>query len=317
MSELLNSIRSRIKSLGIDFQFTGTVRTRVNGTERETWLLEYEGSQFIFVPGQKHVTLGWDTDRCPLGDGVLEGLRKEFALGHRHYQKEMEDMKAYYERQIIKAETNGDAVKGDRLRREQEEDLKNLEEEMKEGGYESWGDFMRKWKEHLSRCLSPLRTADIGDLIVEVDSRYLEEDAPSLEQAVLLLKEGPFTLATEDEWEYLCNGGTRTLFRWGDTLSGVMTEIYNVGAVSDAREKLILEQPNMLGLYIAYDSYKKEIIDNVQYTKGGDGGGSLCGGDGVIHVLPCYTAFYRQPAAEHGCGLSKHYYCYRRIVRLP
>ena len=92
-------------------------------------------------------------------------------------------------------------------------------------------------------------------MIVEVDSRYLEEDAPSLEQAVLLLKEGPFTLATEDEWEYLCNGGTRTLFRWGDTLSGVMTEIYNVGAVSDAREKLILEQPNMLGLYIAYDSY--------------------------------------------------------------
>lgn len=270
MSELLNSIRSRIKSLGIDFQFTGTVRTRVNGTERETWLLEYEGSQFIFVPGQKHVTLGWDTDRCPLG-----------------------------------------------VRREQEEDLKNLEEEMKEGGYESWGDFMRKWKEHLSRCLSPLRTADIGDLIVEVDSRYLEEDAPSLEQAVLSLKEGPFTLATEDEWEYLCNGGTRTLFRWGDTLSGVMTEIYNVGAVSDAREKLILEQPNMLGLYIAYDSYKNEIIDNVQYTKGGDGGGSLCGGDGVIHVLPCYTAFYRQPAAEHGCGLSKHYYCYRRIVRLP
>lgn len=176
---------------------------------------------------------------------------------------------------------------------------------------------MRKWKEHLSRCLSPLRTADIGDLIVEVDSRYLEEDAPSLEQAVLSLKEGPFTLATEDEWEYLCNGGTRTLFRWGDTLSGVMTEIYNVGAVSDAREKPILEQPNMLGLYIAYDSYKNEIIDNVQYTKGGDGGGSLCGGDGAIHVLPCYTAFYRQPVAEHDRGLSKHYYCYRRIVRLP
>lgn len=73
----------------------------------------------------------------------------------------------------------------------------------------------------------------------------------------------------------------------------------------------------MLGLYIAYDSYKNEIIDNVQYTKGGDGGGALCGGDGAIHVLPCYTAFYRQPAAEHDRGLSKNYYCYRHMIRLP
>lgn len=82
-------------------------------------------------------------------------------------------------------------------------------------------------------------------------------------------------------------------------------------------EKTILEQPNMLGLFIAYDSYKNEIIDNISYTKGGDGGCSLCGGDGAICVLPCYTAFYRQPVNERYPGLSKNYYCYRRIIRLP
>ena len=32
-------------------------------------------------------------------------------------------------------------------------------------------------------------------------------------------------LATEDEWEYLCNGGARTLFRWGDTLCDVLPEM--------------------------------------------------------------------------------------------
>ena len=70
----------------------------------------------------------------------------------------------------------------------------------------------------------------------------------------------------------------------------------------------------MLGLFIAYDSYKNEIIDNISYTKGGDGGCSLCGGDGAIYVLPCYTAFYREPADERHSGLSKNYFCYRRII---
>ena len=318
MSELLNNVRSRIESLGIGFQFVKTVKTGTNGAERETWLLEYEGSQFIFVPGRKHVTLGWDTDKCPLGDGVLEGLQKEFSSGHEYYyEEELEGLKGDYQEQIDEAEENGDSVKADELRSELAEELRSWNEDIEEKGYASWEGFLAKWNEHLSRCLSPLRTADIGDMIVEVDSRYLDEDAPSLEQAVLSLKQGPFTLPTEDEWEYLCNGGTRTLFRWGDTLSDVMTEIFQVGAVGETRENTILEQPNMLGLFIAYDSYKNEIIDNTSYTKGGDGGCSLCGGDGAIYVLPCYTAFYRHPVNERCSGLLKNYFCYRRIIRLP
>ena len=317
MSELLNSIRSRIESLGIGFQFVKTIKTGTNGAERETWLLEYEGSQFIFVPGQKNVTLGWDTDKCLLGDGVLEGLQKEFSSGHEYYyEEELEGLKGDYQEQIDEAEENGDSGKADELRSERAEELKSWNEDIEEKGYASWEGFLAKWNEHLSQCLSPLRTADIRDMIVEVDSRYLDEDAPSLEQAVLSLKQGLFTLPTEDEWEYLCNGGTRTLFRWGDTLSDVMTEIFQVGAVGETRENTILEQPNMLGLFIAYDSYKNEIIDNTSFTKGGDGGCSLCGGDGAIYVLPCYTAFYRQPTNERHSELSKNYFCYRRIIRL-
>ena len=215
---------------------------------------------------------------------------------------------------IDRARAGGDAEHEEKLRLELAEELEAVEEEMK--GYRSWEEFMITWNEHLSQCLSPLRTADIGDMIVERDSRYLEEDAASLDQAVRSLKKGAFTLPTEDEWEYLCNGGARTLFRWGDTLEDILTEIYNIGTCQENTAS-ILNQPNMLGLYITYDSYKIEIIDDLQYKKGGDGGCSLCGGDGAIYVLPCYTAFYRDPIHEYESVLSKGYYSYRRIVRLP
>ncbi len=317
MSKQLDDIRSRIEALGMGFKFLKEIKTGMNGIERETWLLEYEGSQFVFVAGQKNVTLGWDTEKCSLGEGVLKGLQEEFTLGHEHYVDEKEEMKEDYQNQINKAKADGDLGKAEELREELLEELKAQEEDRDNGGYGSWEDYMEKWQEKLSECLSPLRTADIGDLIVEVDNRYIEEDAPSLAAAVRSLKEGPFTLATEDEWEYLCNGGARTLFRWGDTLDDVMEEIFNVGCVSRAEEKLLLEQPNMFGLFISYNSYKCEIIDDENYVKGGDGGCSLCGGDGGIHILPCYMAFYRERVEDSDYGLSKNYYCYRRIIRLP
>ena len=58
MSEYLQNVRTRIEALGMDFQFTGTITTNQNGMERKTWLLEYEGVPFVFVPGQKNVVLG-------------------------------------------------------------------------------------------------------------------------------------------------------------------------------------------------------------------------------------------------------------------
>ncbi len=317
--ESLSEIRSRIEALGMDFEFMGTIKTSMNGVERETWLLEYKGAQFVFVSGRKNVVLGWDTAKCPLGEGVLEGLREEFEAEREHCEEELEVLQSDYQDRIAEANADGDCTKAEKLAAERAEELEIWQKELVEGGCASWENYMAKWNENLARCLSPLRTADIGDMLVEVDSRYIEKDAPSLKEAVRLLKEGPFTLASEDEWEYLCSGGTRTLFRWGDTLKDVLDEIYDVGCDCGDEEETEEETssmlgPNMLGLRIAYDSYKNEIIDNTQYTKGGDGGCSLCGGDGPIYVLPCYTAFYRQK--DHVEPLSDNYYCYRRIIRL-
>lgn len=319
MSEELARIRSRIEALGMNFQFMGTMKTNVNGVERETWILEYKGDPFVYVAGQKNVILGWDIDQCSLGRGVLDKLQEECEAGYDYYQNNIEDLRAYYEKNITKAKNDGDFGKVETLTLEMEEEIECVKGEWIDSGCTSWENFISKWNENLSCCLSPLRTADIGDMIVEVDSRYIEEDAPSLIQAVHSLKEGPFTLATEDEWEYLCNCGARTLFRWGDTLDNVLDEIYNVGCVSKKNEitSSVLNQNNNFGLFISYNSYKMEIIDSTQYTKGGDGGCSICGGDGPIYVLPCYTAFYRYPVDENEQSLSKHYYSYRRMIRLP
>ena len=320
MSESLDAIRSRIEALEIDFEFIKTIKTSMNGIKRETWLLEYEGAQFVFVAGQKNVTLGWDIDQCSLEEGLLKGLREEFNLIHSYYEQvERMELQEDYQQQITEANEKGDTTKARELESELEEELKCFDEDMKENGYTSWENFIGKGIAYLSQCLSPLRIADIGDMIVEVDSRYLSKDAQSLSQIVPLLKEGSFTLATEDEWEYLCNAGARTLFRWGDLLNNnILQDIFSNGKVGEDDERIssVLEQPNMLGLFIAYDSYKCEIIDHTQYVKGGDGGCSLCGGDEPIYVLPCYTAFYRQQIYEGNCGLSKNYYCYRRIIRL-
>lgn len=91
-----------------------------------------------------------------------------------------------------------------------------MEEEMDEGGYATWDNFIAKWNEHLSRCLSPLRIADIG--------------------------------------------GMCTLFRWGDILSGVVEEIYSVGTVGNTEGNGILEQPNMVGIFIASILIKMKLL---------------------------------------------------------
>ena len=191
MSESLAEIRSRIEALGMNFKFTGTIKTNMNGIERETWLLEYEGAQFVFVAGQKNVTLGWDIDQCPLGEGLLKGLREEFDLIYSYYyQVERMELQEDYQGQIKEANAKGDTTAAKKLESELEEELKNFDEDMNENGYTSWENFIGKWNEYLSKCLSPLRTVDISDMIVEVDSRYLNKDAQSLSQVVSLLKEG-------------------------------------------------------------------------------------------------------------------------------
>lgn len=124
------------------------------------------------------------------------------------------------------------------------------------------------------------------------------------------LQEDGFTLLTEDQWEYLCGAGQRTLFPFG----GRFDEEIRYAHLSTTGEN-VLEQPNGLGVTIAYDPYKYEIVDSECLVKGGDGGSALCGGEPFIYMMLPLAAYWRDATAielAEDEDLATGYYFYRR-----
>lgn len=122
------------------------------------------------------------------------------------------------------------------------------------------------------------------------------------------------SLPTADEWEYLCGGGCRTLFPWGDSFDYSM-HLHHYEAQGNELP-YDMEEPNFFGLSIAYDPYKREVLDaDAPSFKGGDGGCNICGGLGpVLGFLPC-SPYYR-PEGSRDEELSGDYDFIRPIIRV-
>ncbi|WP_143306549.1 SUMF1/EgtB/PvdO family nonheme iron enzyme [Chitinophaga vietnamensis] len=130
-----------------------------------------------------------------------------------------------------------------------------------------------------------------------------------------------FRLPTEDEWEYLCGGGSRTLFPWGDHFDHDQ-KYHHFMTAEDSNSVPYLDTPNQFGLVIANDPYHYEIMmDSEQFLKSGDGGCNICGGGGIeLGYLPVST-YYRDPyifddAMEYKAEITGDYTYTRRIKRL-
>jgi hypothetical protein len=131
-------------------------------------------------------------------------------------------------------------------------------------------------------------------------------------QVVDALAAGGFRLPSSDEWEYFCGCGTRALFRWGNFVpcdrypndKRADHEILSMTARWDPAqgpypaepedwEWDLHRRPNAFGLQIARNPYCTEIVAEPDHRRGGDGGGSVCGGENYFNAwLTLAPAFF-------------------------
>ncbi|WP_167020437.1 SUMF1/EgtB/PvdO family nonheme iron enzyme [Chitinophaga sp. Cy-1792] len=131
-----------------------------------------------------------------------------------------------------------------------------------------------------------------------------------------------FRIPTEDEWEYLAGGGSRTLYPWGNQLD--YTKKYHHFETGHPKEEpYFLDMPNHFGLVIANNPYHSEILmDSEYFLRGGDGGCAICGGGGLdLGYFPAAT-YARDPNIfdedmAYKDQITGEYNYYRRILHIP
>ena len=170
-----------------------------------------------------------------------------------------------------------------------------------------------------------LEGTEVTDFFTARDGKvYLLMEQPSetqgnrtdYDELLAMLENRGFSLPTADEWAYLCGGGCRTLFPWGDGLHYSMRLRWFEDMDEDENRPYDMEEPNFFGLSIAYDPYMREVVQADRLTTcGGDGGCNICGGLGpFLGFLPCSP--HCKPEVQEDNELNGDYDFYRPIIRL-
>lgn len=275
------------------------------GQSCTTGVFEKNGREFVFVPGDT-VTLGWEQ--------FVRGLNQESREELEYWFQELEmkgnpvaligENMAHVRQTVV-----GPMLVGRKLEGVGWEPVQLDDPRLHPDWLEDFRQFSLTGRHSLT-LVDRARFERDGDdwkvcLYHKVDYRDFQE---------LLQKQG-FFLPTADEWAYLCGGGCRTLFPWGDGMDYSM----HLRWFEDAKDKdrhYDMEEPNFFGLSIAYDPYKREIVmADALTTCGGDGGCNVCGGMGpFLGFLPCSPHY--KPEIQEDNVLDGDYDFYRPIIRI-
>lgn len=303
------------------------------GQELDTAVYLYQDSEFVFIPGDT-VTLGYDytkikfdvQSKAALYDEVdsMEGLIDEEFFGDEDEYGE-EQLEKY----IQKAEAFG---VGEQLRDNYlkvsftpvrqaqigpmlvERDVSDpfwkpvsLKDPLITEKFAEELEAFQKGTGHMTTYVGIIRF--IRENNKENTIRAERCELIGREELIKRLSENNFSLPTEDEWEYLCGGGCRTLFPWGESF------YHELMAKKNGVDNL--KKPNFFGLSIAYDSYQQEVLLD-KGLKGGDGGVSCCGGYPAMSCLTASPYFTPDFMAEEGeeDSFMEDYNFIRRVIRI-
>ena len=278
------------------------------GQSCTTGVFEKGGREFVFVPGDT-VTLGWDHFAVGLNPDSreeLDDLFQEWEMEQDPEELIRESMAPVRQVRI-----------GPMLAARELEEL--CWEPVKMGdprltAHPNWLKEFRDfaWSDHVSLELHQSARIERTEKGFQIWI-YNRTDYDALLAG--LEKQG-LSLPTADEWAYLCGGGCRTLFPWGDGLDYSM-RLHHFEDMEEAGDRPYdMEEPNFFGLSIAYDPYMREIVKAEQFTTcGGDGGCNICGGLGIfLGFLPCSP--HCKPEVQEDKELNGDYDFYRPIIRV-
>ena len=277
------------------------------GQSCTTGIFKKDGREFVFVPGDT-VTLGWEQ----FAVGLNQESREELEYLFREWEMEPQNPEEMIRESMapVRQAAIGPMLVG-----------RELEELCWEPVALDDPRLRPEWLEEFRQFALTGR-----DSLTLVGHARFERDGDGWQAALYhrmdysdfrsqLQKQG-LSLPTADEWAYLCGGGCRTLFPWGDGLDYSMRLHWFEDMEEDENRPYDMEEPNFFGLSIAYDPYMREVVQADRLTTcGGDGGCNICGGLGpFLGFLPCSP--HCKPEVQEDKELNGDYDFYRPIIRV-
>lgn len=297
----------KILATRYDMIFCGLYTFERWGQSCITGIFKKDSREFVFVPGDT-VILGWEK----FAIGLNQDSQKELDYMIEECGLKLDFVEMIQESMVpVRKITIGPMLVGRKLEEICWEPIK-----MDDPRLTTHPDWLKKFRD--------FEWGDIDSLTLHQTARiertekgfriwiYNKMDYESLMNQ--MEKQG-LSLPTINEWAYLCGGGCRTLFPWGDGMDYSM-HLHHFESPEDENKPFDMEEPNFFGLSIAYDPYMREIVkSNVYTTCGGDGGRSICGGLGIfLGFLPCSP--HCKPEVHDNKEINGDYDFYRPIIRV-